>query len=297
MLNLLKIILRFGLSTLNFIYYWFRYIKYSGISLNLNDSKILKFHVLKIIHALEKSMCFIKQNYKSGFRNFYLLEKIKNRKNLKTFEKNYVKNILLEFDSFKKNEINNIPNDEFYNFHKSIYFKSNNFKNFFASRRSCRNFTKKIVSFSTIKKAVNYAITSPSVCNRRTWKFYVYQNKKKINQILELQNGNKGFTETIYNLGIITVDLKAFASGNEVYQSWIEGGIFSSTLVYAFHSLGVANCCLNWSQSASNDIKLRQITNINKSENIIMLLAFGYSDNYPVCKSLVDSTENFIIRE
>lgn len=290
---MIKFLLRVGLSSINFVYYWIRYIKLSGISLNLNDNFILRFHALKIIHALEKSMSFMKQKYNSGFKNFYDLENIKNRNFNDKFIKDYIHITLQKFSTLKKLNNKNKKKNDFFSIQKNININFN-FSNFFLSRKSCRNFLKKKVSLSIINKTVNYAKNSPSVCNRQTWNLYICQNKKIIDKILKLQNGNQGFSETIYNLGIVTVDLKAFTSGNEIYQAWIEGGIFSSTLVYSFHSMGVATCCLNWSQSAFNDIRLRNLININSSENVIMFIAFGYSGDFRICDSKKNSNKNFI---
>ena len=47
---------------------------------------------------------------------------------------------------------------------------------------------------------------------------------------------------------IIAMDLKAFVPAHERYQHWIDGGMFSMSIIYALHSLGLSSCCLNWSK-------------------------------------------------
>jgi nitroreductase len=58
------------------------------------------------------------------------------------------------------------------------------------------------------------------------------------------------------------------------------------SLIYAFHSIGVATCALNWSAKPKNDLELRKKLNIKDNHTIIMVLAVGYPDeNNIVCAS------------
>ena len=58
------------------------------------------------------------------------------------------------------------------------------------------------------------------------------------------------------------------------------------SIMYAFHSLGVASCPLNWSQTPKNDIGLRKMANIKNNHTIIMMMIIGYPDlDNKVCAS------------
>ena len=130
------------------------------------------------------------------------------------------------------------------------------------------------------------AMKTPSVCNRQAWHVYHSDESDVIKEALSYQQGNKGFSENIPNLMVITTDLKAFMSGQEHYQHWIDGGLFSMSIVYALHSLGISSCCLNWSQSPKNDKKLRGSIKIKPNHTVMMMLAVGYpDDNNKVCVS------------
>ena len=83
---------------------------------------------------------------------------------------------------------------------------------------------------------------SPSACNRQAWHVYHSDSDEVKLAVLKEQSGNKGFGDKIPNLLIVASDLKAFMPAEERYQHWIDGGMFSMSLVYAFHSLGVASC-------------------------------------------------------
>jgi len=159
-------------------------------------------------------------------------------------------------------------------------------EDFFFSRFSLREFQPKSVEVGIVRRAISLAIKAPSVCNRQPWHIYHTDERVVIDAALKLQSGNSGFGHIVPNLAIITTDLKAFMPGNEHYQHWIEGGIISMSLIHAFHSLGVASCCLNWSQSPHNDVKLRKSISIKGEHTVIMMLAFGFPDRYnTVCMS------------
>ena len=50
------------------------------------------------------------------------------------------------------------------------------------------------------------------------------------------------------------------------------------SLMYAFHSLGIASCPLNWSQTPSKDRALRKAMNLKNNHTVIMMMIFGYPD-------------------
>jgi len=149
---------------------------------------------------------------------------------------------------------------------------------FFLSRYSLREYRQASVGTPLVERAVSLAMKTPSVCNRQAWHVYHTDNREVIRKALAYQQGNRGFGEQVPNLMIIATDLKAFMPGQERYQHWIDGGLFSMSLIYAFHSIGIASCCLNWSQSPGNDLKLRSALNIKSNDTVIMMLAFGYPD-------------------
>ena len=159
-------------------------------------------------------------------------------------------------------------------------------EDFFLSRYSLREFLQKPVDLSDVKRVVSLALKTPSVCNRQGWHVYYTSEPGVIADALSHQKGNRGFGHKVPNLIIITTDLKAFMPGQEHYQHWIDGGLFSMSLIYALHSIGIASCCLNWSQSPAADKRLRKGFNIKNNHTIMMMLAFGYPDEEnSVCAS------------
>lgn len=151
-------------------------------------------------------------------------------------------------------------------------------RNFYA-RHSIRDFAPIQVPPELVESAVAAAIRSPSVCNRQPWRVHVFTDAAQIRGILSLQNGNRGFGETVPSVAVITVRRGLFFGANERNQRWIEGGIFASTLVWALTACNVDSCMLNWSQTHSNTRRLRVAAGLPEDEDVVMIMAIGYRRN------------------
>lgn len=52
--------------------------------------------------------------------------------------------------------------------------------------------------------------------------------------------------------------------------------MFSMSLVYGLHSLGLGTCYLNWSVKNKQDKELKMIAGIPDSDLVIMMITVGY---------------------
>jgi len=166
---------------------------------------------------------------------------------------------------------------------------------FIRSRRSIRSFTPEVISREEIELVVDAAIKTPSVCNRQAWKVVAITNRDLVQKALALQNGNRGFSESIHNLFVIEVELGYFLSITERNQPWIEGGLFSMTLMLALHARGLGSCPLNWCAEESNDLQLRKLLNIPEGRVVIMMIAFGRPTEELACPASARKTASSII--
>lgn len=280
-----------------FLYDISRFIRFGGWRGNMNEFDQRNYNAVMVYHGLEKSLSYQKRNSDSGWRNaFQIVELLKTAKasgnigyhdraakavlerfiNLSENEGSpktaMIRNELSKID-FDTNEVHGAIDCMKEDFEKGIL---PNPEQFFFSRHSLREFKNEIVSDVVIERAVKLAMKTPSVCNRQAWGIYHASDQELKDIVLTYQAGNKPFGSSIPNLMVIATDLKAFFSGSEHYQHWIDGGLLSMSLMYAFHSLGVATCALNWSQTPVNDKALRKYLNIKPHNTIIMILAIGY---------------------
>ncbi len=168
------------------------------------------------------------------------------------------------------------------------------FSEFFKSRYSVRNFKNEIIPNSLVEEAIDIALKTPSAGNRQPWKVRIYTSERQRKSVLKVQNGNRGFTESIYNVAVISGHLSHFSSKerNEVY---IDGGMFSMSLMLAFHSLGISTCALNLSYQAKELAGISKIFGFSKDEVPIVMLAFGIaSDNVRCARSERLNVKKFI---
>lgn len=160
-------------------------------------------------------------------------------------------------------------NEEYFRFADGSFF------DFSKSRSSVRNYSKNPVPLEKILDALKLAQNTPSACNRQAWRTYVYQDSDKINEILKLQGGARGFRHLTNKLIVITAEVGVFANVEERYQAYIDGGMYAMNLLYAIHFSKIAACILNCSHSVKKDIRMKKLCGINESEVCIAMISCG----------------------
>ena len=156
---------------------------------------------------------------------------------------------------------------------------------FFQSRHSVRDFSDREVSDEELAHAVRLALQSPSVCNRQSWLVRFFRGAD-VSRALSHQKGNTGFGHVVPAVALVTVDTRLFVGSGERNQPWIEGGIFSMSLVWALHALGLDSCMLNLSLDNKWVEALRKEFSIPEYESAIMMIAIGYGrDGHRVARS------------
>jgi nitroreductase len=147
---------------------------------------------------------------------------------------------------------------------------------FFESRHSIRHFSDKPVPREMVERAIRLALKTPSVCNRQSWRVHAFSEPNILKEVIACQKGNAGFGEQIRTVLVVTSNTETFFSVGERNQCWIDGGMFSMSLVYALHSLGLGSICLNWSVERAADRELHRVASIPDPEAIIMLIGIGF---------------------
>jgi nitroreductase len=290
-----------------YLYDFFRYFKYAGWRLKSRES-VRDYNAVKIYHRLEKNLSFRWRDTESGWGAAAdlvdHLKKVERENNIFTYHETVGLKVLGDFITVapieKANQHKAIVN--FWQQHKifssdvggtiekSLMLlqegKLDHPEKFFLSRFSVRDFDCIKVLNKDIVKAIELALNTPSVCNRQASFVYCLYTREEIDRALSLQNGNRGFGHEIPCLLILCANLSAFDTAGERYQQWIDGGMFSMSLVWALHSLGLATCCLNWSKGPVDDMRLRSLVPINDEHTVLMMLAVGFPREYlKVCYS------------
>lgn len=305
----------FLLSVFGFSYDFFRYLRYGGWAKKQRLSA-RDFKAAKIYHRLEKSMCFREQRASSGIvaaeELVRQLKKSEKRGLPFSFHEMVGINVLREFRESSLAFGRQLPEHvlQFIDTHApvdergGVLSTTSEFlglgalsdpEGFFLSRYSVRDFSSDAVLQEDILRSIELAKKSPSVCNRLAAFVYVADTREAIDRALSLQNGNRGFGHEVPCLFIVCVDISAFDTAGERYQHWIDGGMFSMSLVLALHALGYGSCCLNWSKTPGDDVKIRRLLNIEPQHTIMMMIAAGKPrNNLKVCQSLRKPTSDVV---
>ncbi|AQS52648.1 hypothetical protein BW727_100240 [Jeotgalibaca dankookensis] len=174
-------------------------------------------------------------------------------------------------------------------------FKELRFSELAFNRHSVRDFGIKEVDDNKIYEAINVAAKSPSVCNRQSWKVYLIKSTKLIKKVLKQQGGLTGNGDNLKKLLLITSDKQYMTGGTERNQTYIDGGLYTMSLLYALESANIATCTLNTSFSLEKEKKIRELLNINESEDFIAFVAVGtYPELVKVAKSPRDNYSSFL---
>ncbi|MBQ8426887.1 MAG: nitroreductase family protein, partial [Clostridia bacterium] len=152
------------------------------------------------------------------------------------------------------------------------------YANFIKSRHSLRHFSKEMVDIKQIIKALEVAQHTPSACNRQGWKTRIITDSNIFKNVLSNQNGNRGFGQEISSLIIVTGDLRCFSMGREIYQVFIDGGMYAMSILNALHYKELATIPLSASLREDQEKNIRKIVGIGEYEVLIMFIGVG---NYP----------------
>ena len=285
---------------------WFiRCVKYN----NWSDDKDTDLYTLLIIsHVLEKGLTMPRRRL--GFGYDRVREVLAHcRKCIENYGADNVEiqaalNDLGEYNSVHKSEGFDLPSDiqqgldEILQFHsvsredKSLQFSKENFfcgyRNFteFAkSRHTCRHYSEDPVELSTIEECIKIAQTAPSACNRQGTKVYILasENAKKV--VRKYQNGSRGFGEYADKFILITADQHAWDI-RQIKSGFIDAGIFTMNLLYAFHEKHIAACTLNAHLSSKQLRSFYKELPIKQNEVPVLFLSIGYPpESFTVAKS------------
>ena len=124
-----------------------------------------------------------------------------------------------------------------------------NFYDFAHNRHSFRYFDDSPLQEKDVFDAVKLAQTAPSACNRQSVKVYCVLNKKTCDEVLDIQQGAKGF-EGVNGVFVITANVKRYAGVKEYSAPYVDGSIFLMNLLYSLNYYGIATCPLLFDDNA-----------------------------------------------
>ena len=141
----------------------------------------------------------------------------------------------------------------------------------FTTRHSCREFSETRIPNEIIIKAVELANRCPSACNRQPYRVYALEPL-----LLEGRLGKKLQYKGDRTI-IISGDIRAYAM-SEILDWIVSPTIFAAYLTLSLHSLGVGSCVVRKDLVRSSEYNriIRELTGMDKSEQIILEMIIGY---------------------
>lgn len=164
---------------------------------------------------------------------------------------------------------------------------SQNFEDILNERHSVRHFSSDPVDIDLVKRAIIMSQNTPSACNRQGWRARIIADDKVKHRVLENQNGGtKGFGDEIDKLIIITCDLRYTNIDRELFQAFIEGGMYLANILNSLQFMGVASIPLTGSLHMGQIEAIRKLIGMDNAEILIAFVGVGnYADEYKVTKS------------
>ena len=288
--------------------YFSKFQKYSFVDCKCISKEQFRASIIRLYHTIEKGLCY--EDYRAGFGRENIEKLITSLEQYEGsgfdcsefFYKtalsclNMYINKNKEYGLFDKNlesRVKNLSGDAnslggVIEITEPEGLKNMNYEQLLKSRHSIRHFSEKPLDINLITQAIQLAQYTPSACNRQGWKTRIIVDRKIITGILNNQNGNKGFGQEIDKLLIVTSDLRAQQRSREVFQAYIDGGMYAANILNALYYKGIGSVPLSAALSNNQEKNIRKMVDIDDAEVLIMFIGIG---NYPSGKFLTTRSE------
>ncbi|MEM6350533.1 MAG: nitroreductase family protein [Cyanobacteria bacterium P01_D01_bin.14] len=143
-------------------------------------------------------------------------------------------------------------------------------------RRSVRWYLQKPVPRELLDKAIIAASYAPSACNRQPFEFRVFDDPSLVQRVAEIPMGTKGFSHNFPVIIVVLGMLRAYFDERDRHLIYIDAALASMSLMYAFETLGLSSCPINWPDIEVKEQKISRLLNLKSDERAIMLISVGY---------------------
>ena len=155
------------------------------------------------------------------------------------------------------------------------YKRVNELLEFMKSRHSTRVYSGEAITSDEIFRAIEYAQSAPSACNRQCVRAHYYSDKTIIKDIVYAQESDISWCLGASGLFIITANKSYFRDFHERNQSMFDAGLFSMNLVLGLHNMGIGSCFKMAQKTYGIDQRTKEIAKIPDNEDISVLLLVG----------------------
>lgn len=154
--------------------------------------------------------------------------------------------------------------------------KADQFRMLCERRHSVRWFEPKRVSRELVDAAVEVAAMAPSACNRQPFKFYVFDQPERAQEIGAIPMGTAGFAQNFQCVVVVVGDLSAYPFEKDRHIIYIDSGLAVMQLLLALETQGLASCCINWPDIEHHELQMVRELELKPYQRPVMLVAVGY---------------------
>ena len=297
--------------------YYSKYQKFSFQDGACESEKQFEASITRLYHTIEKGLSYL--NYRAGFGKenvaalILSLEQYSKRYDVNKFFYQTALSVLNEY--IRKNAEYGVEDKELNKRVSALPGKVNeaggvirfvplseeelenvSYKKFVETRHSIRHFYKQPIEMERVENAIKLAQYTPSACNRQGWKTYIIQDKDVLEKVLKNQNGNRGFGQEFDKLLLVVGDLRCFNRDREVFQVYIDGGMYAMRVLDSLYYEKIASVPLSASLTKEQEENVRTLLKIDPAEVLIMFIGIGnYPDECQTTKSERKPAEYIII--
>lgn len=274
---------------LNFLYKYDLKQYYNNSCLSGKNHECIATRIRILSHAIEKGLSL--PACKPGFGKEKILELIKLYEEYSGYadasDKQIADLVFATINAYKKFQSSHNVNTDFIDEKYSTGSGSINagieihtsqrttdFESIAKGRHSSRDFADTVIENEIVEKIISTAQSAPSACNRQATHVYACVNRDKIQEIMNMHNGVRGFSRPGV-IFAITGNLNLYLNEYERNTVFVDGGIFVMNLLYSIDSLGLASCPVIWGSEPDNDKKLSDLLGIPNNHKIIALVLAG----------------------
>ncbi len=183
-------------------------------------------------------------------------------------------------DRFEKAQVNGKP--ALKSRKPSVYSKQQieEYTSFITNRTSCRNFLEKRITSDVIEEIVKVAVDAPNGCCRQVVRYYITQDKEKINMAASHIAGMTNFTN-IQCLVCVAAETSYYDLIDKNLQ-FLDTSLSVENFLLGASLYGIYGCVCNFFHADNNDISIcKQLFDVKETENIVMFIAMGYPISIP----------------
>lgn len=270
---------------------------HNGILLNKKDSNNIG-NFRRCIHRIEKGLIY--KNKKYVFAEEYIYETVnflydnKNTNNIDNETLIWAESVLdLYFkvchhtEKVKKSlSLYLVARSDKYCFPEWVPYEEkkrpvlsvnyNDLLNLALRRRSIRFFLNRNVEKVHIIKAMEISRYSPSACNRQSFKFLFYNDKKIVNEISKVPGGVEGYD--LPSIIVVIGCYRGYFDERDINAPIIDSSLATMSFLLALETLGLSSVCINWPCNLNNEEMIRDLIKLETDEFVVMLIGVGWPD-------------------